>query len=160
MTTEIATLEAIDPFYAACLKLAGLQPQAGPQPRVVYAKLPMAPINSSPVPDLTSLYHNAEPGPFGDHRYPGNCSGNLIRDWPNAMSLVGRKEIMTVTGPGSKLAPEAVHPQALRPSEHRRASHRSQRRPKRNRSTGCRSFRGTGVHRGSSGPSSTRPEAT
>jgi hypothetical protein len=32
------------------------------------------------VPELTSLYHNDEPGPYGDRSYPGNCSGNLIRD--------------------------------------------------------------------------------
>lgn len=32
------------------------------------------------MPELTSLYHNADPGPFGDRAYPGNCGGNLIRD--------------------------------------------------------------------------------
>ena len=32
------------------------------------------------MPHLTSLYHNAEPGPYGDRGYPGNCGGNLIKD--------------------------------------------------------------------------------
>jgi hypothetical protein len=32
------------------------------------------------VPGLTSLYHKAFAGPYGDRRYPGNCSGELIKD--------------------------------------------------------------------------------
>lgn len=44
------------------------------------AVLPAAPITASPVPWLTSLYHKATAGPYGDRRYPGNCSGMLIRD--------------------------------------------------------------------------------
>lgn len=44
------------------------------------AVLPMAPKNGSPVPGLTSLYHKAFRGPYGDPRYPGNCSGELIKD--------------------------------------------------------------------------------
>lgn len=54
------------------------EPRSYTQP--VYAKLPQAPINASPVPRLTSLYHHAEPGDYGDRRYPGNCGGHLIRD--------------------------------------------------------------------------------
>ncbi len=46
----------------------------------VYAKLPNAPVNRSPVPHLTSLYHFASAGNYGDRNYPGNCGGNLIRD--------------------------------------------------------------------------------
>jgi hypothetical protein len=46
----------------------------------VYAKLPQSPINGSPVPWLTSLYHNPDPGPYGDRRYPGNGGGMLLRD--------------------------------------------------------------------------------
>ena len=42
--------------------------------------LPQAPINGSPVPWLTSLYHKARRGNYGDARYPGNCSGELIKD--------------------------------------------------------------------------------
>lgn len=44
------------------------------------AVLPEAPRNASPVPWLTSLYHKAGRGPYGDARYPGNCSGELIKD--------------------------------------------------------------------------------
>lgn len=44
------------------------------------AVLPMSPKNGSPVPGLTSLYHKAFAGPYGDRRYPGNCSGGLIKD--------------------------------------------------------------------------------
>jgi hypothetical protein len=46
----------------------------------VYAELPRAPKNASPVPGLTSLYHRTDPGNYGDRRYPGNCPGNLIKD--------------------------------------------------------------------------------
>lgn len=52
-----------------------------PKPtRPLMARLPVAPKNASPVPHLTSLYHNDDPGPWGDRRYPGNCSGHLIKD--------------------------------------------------------------------------------
>jgi len=44
------------------------------------AVLPRAPQNGSPVPWLTSLYHKTARGPYGDARYPGNCSGELIKD--------------------------------------------------------------------------------
>jgi hypothetical protein len=44
------------------------------------AVLPRAPINRSPVPGLTSLYHKAFRGPYGSASYPGNCSGELIKD--------------------------------------------------------------------------------
>lgn len=46
----------------------------------VYARLPLAPRNASPVPHLTSLYHFDRAGNYGDRRYPGNCGGYLIRD--------------------------------------------------------------------------------
>ncbi|MEZ6098431.1 MAG: hypothetical protein R3E01_05615 [Pirellulaceae bacterium] len=48
--------------------------------RPVYARLPRAPLNASPVPHLTSLYHNAEVGHYGERSYPGNCGGHLIKD--------------------------------------------------------------------------------
>lgn len=44
------------------------------------AVLPRAPRNGSPVPGLTSLYHKSWRGNYGDARYPGNCSGELIKD--------------------------------------------------------------------------------
>jgi hypothetical protein len=61
----------INPFFAGRV--------AHERPRV-YAKLPVAPLNASPVPHLTSLYHDDEAGNYGDRSYPGNCGGNLIRD--------------------------------------------------------------------------------
>ena len=47
-------------------------------PAVVYARLPRAPLTASPVPELTSLWHDPDPGEWGDRSYPGNCSGSLI----------------------------------------------------------------------------------
>jgi hypothetical protein len=58
------------------------------QPREVqrWAKLPMAPVNASPVPHLTSLYHHSQAGEYGRRDYPGNCGGNLIKDLLNYFS--------------------------------------------------------------------------
>ena len=77
-----ATLESIDPFYAACLALtASPAPyNPGPPAHPVYARLPRAPITASPVPHLTSLYHFHRAGEYGDRKWPGNCGGNLIKD--------------------------------------------------------------------------------
>jgi hypothetical protein len=79
MNTFSHVISTINPFYAALQS----RTTGFPVPRshkAVYAKLPMAPVNASPVPGLTSLYHDAEPGPYGSRSYPGNCGGNLIRD--------------------------------------------------------------------------------
>ncbi len=46
----------------------------------VIAVLPRAPLNGSPVPSLTSLFHKLDPGPYGSRAYPGNCPGTLIKD--------------------------------------------------------------------------------
>jgi hypothetical protein len=73
------SLAAIDPFYAACLGLPPTSAQAV-QIKTIYAKLPQAPRNASPVPHLTSLYHFSRAGEYGDRSYPGNCGGLLIRD--------------------------------------------------------------------------------
>jgi hypothetical protein len=67
-----------NPFYAARRKQAATLLEA--QHRPVYARLPLAPRNASPVPHLTSLYHFHRAGEYGDRSYPGNCGGNLIRD--------------------------------------------------------------------------------
>lgn len=48
------------------------------RPRPVLARLPRAPLTGSPVPELTSLWHDPDPGKWGDRSYPGNCSGSLI----------------------------------------------------------------------------------
>ena len=45
----------------------------------VYARLPRSPITGSPVPELTSLWHDPDPGTWGDRSYPGNCSDSLIQ---------------------------------------------------------------------------------
>lgn len=68
----------INPFFAARQPFVAAPVQTSNRP--VYAKLPRAPINTSPVPGLTSLYHHDVAGPYGDRSYPGNCGGNLIKD--------------------------------------------------------------------------------
>jgi len=69
---------SINPFYAARLKRVA--PPMEERDRPVYARLPHAPINASPVPHLTSLYHFHRAGDYGDRKWPGNCGGNLIKD--------------------------------------------------------------------------------
>lgn len=64
---------SINPFYAAATRTTAV-------PSARFAKLPRAPITSSPVPHLTSLYHWEQPGTYGKRSYPGNCGGQLIRD--------------------------------------------------------------------------------
>jgi hypothetical protein len=56
------------------MRIDALTPPAG------FAMLPQIPINTSPVPWLTSLYHKSGRGPYGDSSYPGNCGGELIKD--------------------------------------------------------------------------------
>jgi hypothetical protein len=78
-------LASINPFFAARFKRVASalrpQPEARPEPdQPVYARLPRAPKNASPVPHLTSLYHFSRAGEYGDRSYPGNCGGNLIKD--------------------------------------------------------------------------------
>jgi len=69
----------INPFYAARhIHNSSSHPARDSRPR--YARLPLAPVNASPVPHLTSLYHFHRAGDYGDRNYPGNCGGALIRD--------------------------------------------------------------------------------
>lgn len=42
--------------------------------------LPNAPKTGSPVPHLTSIHSTVVRGPYGNWRYPGNCSGMIIKD--------------------------------------------------------------------------------
>lgn len=77
--TSLTHTSTVNPFYAARLARTPVSP-APLSDEPVYARLPKAPVNASPVPGLTSLYHDADPGSYGDRRYPGNCGGNLIRD--------------------------------------------------------------------------------
>ncbi len=68
----------IDPFFMRRRAERRAVPSRQPEP--LFARLPRAPINTSPVPRLTSLYHHADAGAYGKRSYPGNCGGNLIRD--------------------------------------------------------------------------------
>lgn len=67
---------APNPFYAARKAKSQSEPEAASR----YVKLPQAPVNASPVPHLTSLYHFGGKDEFGDRAYPGNCGGRLIKD--------------------------------------------------------------------------------
>jgi hypothetical protein len=73
------TAAAINPFYHSRFHRRDPH-QQGQVSDPVYAKLPVAPRNASPVPHLTSLYHFHRAGEYGDRSYPGNCGGNLIKD--------------------------------------------------------------------------------
>jgi hypothetical protein len=70
--------QAINPFFRPVY--TDPAPATHESARSEYAKLPQAPTTGSPVPHLTSLYHNAEAGNYGSRSYPGNCGGNLIKD--------------------------------------------------------------------------------
>ena len=72
-------ISTINPFYANRGQRLIERPEAR-QNKPVWAKLPRIPVNASPVPTLTSLYHSAEAGDYGNRGYPGNCGGNLIKD--------------------------------------------------------------------------------
>jgi hypothetical protein len=79
------TTPIINPFFAARVnRLASALPaepvRQHPSRQTIYARLPRAPRNASPVPHLTSLYHFHRAGEYGDRSYPGNCGGNLIKD--------------------------------------------------------------------------------
>ncbi len=71
------TNHTINPLYAARMARTAHQPSARRQNVPVYARLPLAPVNASPVPHLTSLYHFHRAGEYGDRSYPGNCGGKL-----------------------------------------------------------------------------------
>jgi hypothetical protein len=77
MITELTT---INPFYAARMQPTVSIHQDIDDDKPVYAKLPRAPRNASPVPSLTSLYHKSCAGDYGSRTWPGNCGGNLIKD--------------------------------------------------------------------------------
>jgi hypothetical protein len=75
------SLTTINPFYSARMTRRFSKPRQEQQPdEPVYARLPKAPRNASPVPHLTSLYHFHRAGEYGDRKWPGNCGGHLIRD--------------------------------------------------------------------------------
>ncbi|WP_131282644.1 class I SAM-dependent methyltransferase [Blastopirellula marina] len=76
--------DVINPFYARRMaKRDATRPENSMGEacdQTVFARLPRAPRNGSPVPHLTSLYHFHRAGEYGDRSYPGNCGGNLIKD--------------------------------------------------------------------------------
>ena len=69
----------INPFYASYHEAYHAR-DSDAEKLPIYAKLPCAPQNGSPVPHLTSLYHFDRAGEYGSREYPGNCGGNLIKD--------------------------------------------------------------------------------
>jgi hypothetical protein len=73
------TTNLINPFFSARNRRPQFRRPIEPELRL-YARLPLAPRNASPVPHLTSLYHFDRAGEYGDRAYPGNCGGNLIKD--------------------------------------------------------------------------------
>jgi hypothetical protein len=71
----------INPFYAArSFRPDKVQASRTDNSQTLYARLPLAPRNASPVPHLTSLYHFHRAGEYGSRSYPGNCGGKLIKD--------------------------------------------------------------------------------
>jgi hypothetical protein len=98
-------LPTINPFLAARYSgiVADLPPapaaEQRPEPeQPVYARLPRAPKNASPVPHLTSLYHFHRAGEYGDRSYPGNCGGNLIKDLLRYFRVTSCFDPMTGSG--------------------------------------------------------------
>ena len=82
MTQAISLSNTVNPFYATRMtRRVRVQDDAPETP--LYARLPQAPKNASPVPHLTSLYHFHRAGEYGDRKWPGNCGGNLIKDLLN-----------------------------------------------------------------------------
>jgi len=74
------TIQTVNPFYAARIQCVVSTRQEADADQPIYARLPRAPKNASPVPHLTSLYHFHRAGEYGDRKWPGNCGGNLIKD--------------------------------------------------------------------------------
>jgi hypothetical protein len=87
---------AINPFLARRTRVFRETATVLRQP--AFAKLPRIPITASPVPHLTSLYHNSEAGNYGRRDYPGNCGGNLIRDLFNYFKPTTVLDPMTGSG--------------------------------------------------------------
>src|SRR5688572_15254898 len=65
---EAAMVAILNPFYAAPFHRP--EPKATPCNGPLYAEHPRAPINASPVPHLTSLYHFNQAGEYGNRGYP------------------------------------------------------------------------------------------
>jgi hypothetical protein len=93
-----------NPYYAARRSAPSVSPglpsrgasRSSGEP--VYAKLPTAPRNGSPVPHLTSLYHFSRAGDYGSRAYPGNCGGNLIKNLIRFYDVTSVFDPMTGSG--------------------------------------------------------------
>ena len=73
----MTALATINPFYAARQQQAARSPGATAGPAATagrYAKLPQAPINGSPVPHLTSLYHFSRAGSTATGAIPATAA--------------------------------------------------------------------------------------
>jgi hypothetical protein len=67
----------LNPYFLAD-PTSGVAAFPARRPLATTARLPQAPRTGSPVPELTSLWHDDDPGTWGQRSYPGNCSGTLI----------------------------------------------------------------------------------
>lgn len=76
-------------IISACVRDLRLLPEDDGSPRRSLPRmrsaertvlLPEAPRTASPVPHLTSIHSTPDRGPYGNPRYPGNCSGLFIKD--------------------------------------------------------------------------------
>ncbi|WP_425400412.1 hypothetical protein [Aeoliella sp.] len=63
-----------------CFAQAEGRERNAPADRRQLIELPMAPMNSSPVPHLTSIHSMVPRGPYGSSCYRGNCGGYFILD--------------------------------------------------------------------------------
>jgi hypothetical protein len=96
-------LARINPFFAARFTRVPSSTQSRlpdePQ-RPLYARLPMAPKNASPVPHLTSLYHFHRAGEYGDRTRAATLDvflrryGQFIRNCALALKPNGKLAIL------------------------------------------------------------------
>jgi hypothetical protein len=100
-------LASVNPFYAARLQRVATAPhQVEHREQAAYVRLPQAPITSSPVPHLTSLYHQHRRGEYGRADWPGNCGGLLIRDLLQFFSPATVLDPMSGSGTASDVCRE------------------------------------------------------
>jgi len=101
------TVQEARRIISACVRELRLLPEGGssrrplsPQPPVQRTVLlPDAPRTASPVPHLTSIHSTPDRGPYGDSRFPGNCSGLFIKDL--LLYFVPKTVLDPMTGSGT-----------------------------------------------------------
>ena len=85
----------------------------------VFARLPLAPINTSPVPGLTSLYHEDKAGDYGDPGWYKHPPGTVAFEWTSAMAEPARfKAEGTGSMPPLARPAEGVEVKARKPGSH------------------------------------------